>query len=81
MRQQTLKPGDHILQVIAKNKITQREFATNVEMSYSMLNEIISGKKYLNVFKAVEIEKKYPDFDSMEAMRVQFEIIRKERIS
>lgn len=72
------KPSDTtstmILKILAKEKITQRQFAEACQISPQMLNDIICGRKALNVYTAIRIEKEIPLFDSRKALRSQIEI-------
>ena len=49
-------PGEVIKDEMEARNISQREFARQVDMSYSVLNELLNGKRSLSPTNALMIE-------------------------
>ena len=49
-------PGEVIKDEMEARKISQREFARQVDMSYSVLNELLNGKRSLSPTNALMFE-------------------------
>ena len=49
-------PGEIIKDEMEARKISQREFARQVDMSYSVLNELLNGKRSLSPTTALMFE-------------------------
>ena len=49
-------PGDVIKDEMEARNISQREFARQVDMSYSVLNELLNGKRSLSPTNALMFE-------------------------